>query len=168
MGDELFEISELQYLKKRLVHPKKMVQYCDLPEVVELQPFKKYKRFDQIRWESPDIHMRLVCKPKSALWKLVQELILQNKIKDDRKWKVKRKLNLVAYILELAYNLGLLNSHSNLAKNESTRKNKQKESKDVDKLGDKESRKKTEVAEEVKPNRRRRVTRRSKTAKVDS
>ena len=47
--------------------------------------------------------------PKVRRKMLVKELLYQSNIKDDGKWLIKGKRNLVAYILELAYNLGLMN-----------------------------------------------------------
>ena len=81
-------------------------------------------------------------------------------------FKMKRKLNLVAYILELAYNLGLLNSHTNLAKNESTKHNKQKESKDIDSVGSEEPRKEEITTKKAESNKSPRNRRRGKTAKA--
>jgi hypothetical protein len=167
-GDNLFEITEIQWIKQRKHNKKNLIQYCDLPEVKNLKPFTKYKKLHLINWETDEIDMRLVCKPKQALWKITQELIIQSEIQDNKNWKNKRKNNLVAYILELAYNLGLLNSHSNLAKNENSRKNKQEKSKDVNPDGDKTARKKKETPEPTKSNRRRRVTRRSETTQKTS
>ena len=107
-NDNLVEYSEFEILQ-RWTHLNHVVQYCDLPKVKNRKSTKFYNRLYDLSWDKKTILQSILMFPKGRRKMLVKELLYQSNIKDDGKWLIKGKRNLVAYILELAYNLGLMN-----------------------------------------------------------
>lgn len=108
-NNELIEYTEYEILLNWKSKHKIIIQYCDLPKPAEKKDTYWYNRIFDLDWGDPIILNSMVAFPKRVRSKVVQELLHQSGIKDDGSWRIKKKNNLVAYIFELAYNLGLMN-----------------------------------------------------------
>jgi hypothetical protein len=126
---KLIDISEFDYLKalRNSKNPKELADYSDLPEVKEFKQAKYFRYFENMPW-GIGILPSLSNKDRFTLIKIAKELSHQNN-SDDNSFVTFARQKLVAHILELAYNLGLLNSYTISARkgkeNGTSKKNEQ-------------------------------------------
>ena len=140
-NNELIEYKEYDILLNWKNRHKVLIQYCDLPTPAVRKDTVWYNRIFELDWNNPIILNSLVSFPRRVRDKVVRELLHQSGIRDDGSWRIKKKNNLVAYIFELAYNLGLMNGMpikqarktKNVINDEDSKKNKQSISKKVSK-----------------------------------
>lgn len=127
--NKLIDISEIDYLMalRNSQNPKELADYSDLPEVKELKKAKYFRYFQKMPW-GIGILASLSAKDRFALIRIAKELSYQNN-SNDKSYLTFARQKLVAHILELAYNLGLLNSYTISAKkgkeNGTSKKNEQ-------------------------------------------
>lgn len=144
--NKLQDISEIDYLTalRSSENPKELGDYSDLPEVKELKKAKYYRHMKSLPW-GLGILACFASKPRIELIKIAKELNFQNESFNHNFLTYPRK-KLVAHILELAYNLGLLNSYTISARkgkeNGTSRKNEQASSNQADSPKQSRSRKK--------------------------
>lgn len=143
---KLIDISEFDYLMalRNSKNPKELADYSDLPEVKEFKQAKYFRYFENMPW-GIGILPSLTRKDRFTLIKIAKELSHQNN-SDDNSFVTFARQKLVAHILELAYNLGLLNSYTISARkgkeNGTSRKNEQASSNQADSPKQSRSRKK--------------------------
>ncbi len=167
--NKLIDISEFDYIiaLRSSKNPKELADYSDLPETKKI---KRPKFFKYIKRMPGGIGVMAIHAHKNrfALIQIAKELSYQNESKDSKYVSFSRQ-KLVAHILELAYNLGLLNSYTITARkgkeNGTSKENEQDDSNKADSTKQPRSRKKTRSA---KGNSRDRTTEVGKHSKPSS
>ena len=168
--NKLIDISELDYLKalRTSSNPKELADYSEAPEVKELKKTKYFRYLHNLPW-GIGILTTFAAKDRMTLIKIAKELSYQNNT-DDKRFITFARQKLVAHILELAYNLGLLNSYTVSARkgkeNGTSQKNEQTDGNQADSPKQSRARKKTRSTKGNKRNRASEVNKHSKSGEA--
>lgn len=168
--NKLIDISEFNYILalRSSKNPKELADYSELPEVKELKKAKYFRYLKNLPW-GIGILTTMAGKNRLTLIKIAKELSYQNNT-DDKGFITFARQKLVAHILELAYNLGLLNSYTVSARkgkeNGTSKKNEQTNGNQTDSPKQSRARKKTRSTQRNKRNRASEVNKHSESGEA--
>lgn len=121
-SSKLTEVSEFEYLnafyKCADLKNFRYIQYCDIPE--EKTPTGRLSKM--VQWGSSVLIKTLATKPRTKLRQIIAELKILNKVHDDKKYYIKGKQGMIAYLLEEAYKAGLIRAQGPVGKKELPKK----------------------------------------------